>query len=62
MRYSTSRYDTKEFKALEQAQSRIVNAEKTPIDIITITGFMNEEEFLKHCDRYITDVDMKKVA
>jgi hypothetical protein len=61
MNYKVSRYETVEFKALEVAQSRIVNIEKTPIDIISITGMMNDEQFKKHASRYITKEDIDKV-
>lgn len=42
-----SRYDTKEFKELVQIQNTM-----THIDIITITGFMNDTQFKQHVERY----------
>ena len=44
-----NRYQTKEWKELISIQN---NPKYEMIDIITITGFMNNEEFLKHVQRY----------
>jgi len=45
-----NRYDTPEWKALKSAQNAPENAN---IDILTITGFMNHEQFLAHVARYV---------
>ncbi len=37
------RYETKEWKELEKIQNA-----NDHVDILTITGFMNHEQFLKH--------------
>lgn len=44
-----NRYETKEWKELVEIQN---SPQYEMIDIITITGFMNNEEFLKHVQRY----------
>ena len=43
-----SRYDTAEWKELVSIQNSMV----TPIDILTITGFMNHEQFIRHLEHY----------
>jgi len=45
-----NRYETPEWKALAKAQNAPENAN---IDILTITGFMNHEQFLAHVARYV---------
>ncbi len=40
-----SRYDTKEWKELVSIQNQL-----DATDILTITGFMNNEQFLKHVE------------
>jgi hypothetical protein len=45
-----NRYETPEWKALQNAQNAPENAN---IDILTITGFMNHEQFLAHVARYV---------
>ena len=45
-----NRYDTPEWKALQNAQNA---PENVNIDILTITGFMNHEQFLAHVARYV---------
>ena len=42
-----SRYKTPEFKELVQIQNTMQH-----IDIITITGFMNDEQFMRHLETY----------
>tara|TARA_R110000803_G_scaffold112424_3_gene180787 strand:- start:823 stop:966 length:144 start_codon:yes stop_codon:yes gene_type:complete len=44
-----NRYQTAEWKALVTAQN---SQQYSMIDIITITGFMNDEQFLAHVARY----------
>ena len=44
-----NRYHTKEWKELVAIQN---SPKYEAVDIITITGFMNNEEFLKHVKRY----------
>lgn len=41
------RYDTIEWQELVSIQNSMPH-----IDILTITGFMNDAEFLKHLERY----------
>jgi hypothetical protein len=43
-----NRYDTAEWKELVSIQNAMV----TPIDILTITGFMNHEQFIQHLEYY----------
>lgn len=43
-----SRYETAEWKELVAIQ----NSMTTPIDILTITGFMNDEQFIQHLEYY----------
>ncbi len=45
---SMNRYDTAEWKELVSIQNAMV----TPIDILTITGFMNHEQFIQHLEYY----------
>lgn len=40
-----NRYESKEFKELVSIQNQM-----TQTDIITITGFMNDEQFLAHLE------------
>lgn len=42
-----SRYDTALWKELVQIQNTM-----THIDILTITGFMDDEQFAQHVERY----------
>lgn len=42
-----SRYDTQEWKELVKIQNTMPH-----VDILTITGFMNNEQFLAHLKRY----------
>ena len=42
-----SRYQTPEFKELVQIQNTMQH-----IDILTITGFMNDEQFKRHLETY----------
>lgn len=42
-----NRYKSKEFKALEFIQNNYYPNQ----DILTITGYMGDEEFLKHVNR-----------
>ena len=42
-----SRYQTAEWKELVDIQNRFDH-----IDILTFTGFLNDEEFLKHLEYY----------
>ena len=42
-----SRYDTELWKELEQIQNTMPH-----IDILTITGFMDDEQFAQHVARY----------
>ena len=44
---SMSRYQTAEWKELVDIQNRFDH-----IDILTFTGFLNDEEFLKHLEYY----------
>ena len=43
-----SRYDTAEWKELVSIQNSMV----TPIDILTITGFMDHAQFIRHLEYY----------
>jgi hypothetical protein len=43
-----NRYESAEFKELISIQNKYFPNQ----DIITITGFMNHEEFIKHVERY----------
>jgi hypothetical protein len=47
-----SRYQTAEWKELVSIQNSIGH-----IDILTITGFMDDVEFLKHLERYRNKVN-----
>jgi hypothetical protein len=49
---SMSRYQTAEWKELVSIQNSIGH-----IDILTITGFMDDVEFLKHLERYRNKVN-----
>lgn len=42
-----TRYDSPEFAELASIQNTM-----THVDIITITGFMNHEQFIKHLETY----------
>ena len=46
-----SRYQTKEFKRLVQIQNAMALS-GCGVDIITITGFMDDKEFLAHLAHY----------
>lgn len=38
---------------------RVQNLLKTPIDIITFTGFMDDDEKMAHLERYAAEVNYK---
>ena len=42
-----NRYETKEWQELVSIQNTM-----THVDILTITGFMDDEQFIKHLERY----------
>ena len=49
---ANTRYSTVEFKRLIQIQNAIAFSKAGQQDIITITGFMNDAEFVAHVARY----------
>ena len=44
-----NRYSTEAWKSLESAQN---SEQYSMIDIITITGFMNDSQLIEHINRY----------
>lgn len=45
----SSRYDSQEWKLLESIQN---SPRYQNVDILTITGFMDDEQFKAHVERY----------
>ena len=50
-----SRFESKEWAELECLQ----NSHFSNIDILTITGFMDDEQFLAHVERYRVRADLE---